>query len=96
MAMAKFRAVENNVPVVISSVSGQTAVIDSDGQLLEMAVPFSQTYVISHLPVAKNGHKSTFYNKSGDIFGYGMLFFFIAVLLIRLFVGIIQYIQKRK
>ena len=96
MAMAKFRAVENNVPVVISSVSGQTAVIDSDGQLLEMAVPFSKTYVISHLPVEKNGHKTTIYNKSGDIFGYGMLFFFIAVLLIRIFVGIIQYIQKRK
>ena len=96
MAMAKCRAVENHVPVVVSAVSGQTVVIAPDGRIQEMAVPFSKTYVVSKVPVVPQNQKSTIYNKIGDVFGYGMIFLFIVVLLIRSFIGIIGYISKRK
>ena len=93
LAMAKFRAVENRVPVVVSAVSGQTAVIDSKGNITAMAVPFSKSYVIAQVQVVPQAQKSTIYNKIGDIFGYGTVFLLLAVLLIRVFVGIIKHIN---
>ena len=92
LAMAKFRAVENHVPVVISAVSGQTAIIDYNGQITAMALPFTKTYVVGQVPVIPQDQKPTLYNKIGDILGYGMAFLLLAVLLIRIFVDIIVYI----
>lgn len=92
LAMAKFRAVENHIPVVISSVSGQTAVIQENGQLSSMAMPFSKTYVIDQIPLIPKGEKTTFYNRIGDIFGYGTAFLLLILLIIRIFIAIIRYI----
>ena len=91
MAMAVFRAVENNVPVAISSVSGQTGFIDQNGRIMAMAVPFTKSYVIGELPVVPLSQKPTVYNTIGDVFGYGIAFLLLAVLLIR---GIIAIINK--
>lgn len=96
LGMAMFRAVENNVPVVISSVSGQTAVINQNGQIMTMAAPFNKTYVISDLPLLEKECKPTIYNKMGDFLGYGMSFLLLAVLLIRIFIAIMLFIHKRK
>ena len=89
MAMAKFRAVENAVPVVISAVSGHTAIIDLNGNISEMAVPFTKSYAVGEVQVVPENRKPTIYNKIGDIFGYGILFLLLCVLIIRFFVVII-------
>lgn len=95
LGIARFRAIENHVPVIISSVSGQTAIIEPDGSIIAMAEPFTKTYVIADIPVISKAQKPTIYNKTGDIFGYGSVFLLLGVLLIRLIVVII-YKQKRK
>jgi len=90
LAMAKFRALENRLPVVISAVSGFTAMIDNKGHIKELANPFSKNYIVSTVDIAKNKQKLTIYNKSGDLFGYGSLFLLLALLIIRLFIVIIK------
>ena len=91
LSMAVFRAIENNVPVAISSVSGQTGFIDSNGTIMAMAVPFTQSYVISEIPVISREQKPTVYNRAGDVFGYGIAFLLLGVLIIR---GLIAIINK--
>ena len=92
LAMAQFRAIESNIPVVVSSVSGQTAIINADGTISAMANPFSKTYVIGSIPVLPQDQKPTLYNKIGDILGYGAAFLLLAVLIIRIVVDIIVFI----
>ena len=89
-AMARFRAVENHIPVVISSVSGQTAIINQKGQIQAMANPFTKTYVIGELSVIPKEQKPTVYNAIGDIFGYGAAILLLVVLIIRGLIAIIK------
>ncbi len=96
LAMAKFRAVENHVPVAVSSVSGQTAFIDQNGIITAMTIPFSKTYAIAAVPVMPKDQKMTIYNKTGDFFGYGALFLFTILLIIQVIIVIIKKIRKRK
>ena len=90
LAMAKFRAVENHVPVVVSSVSGYTAGISPEGIINAIAVPFTKTYVICEVPVLPNDQKITFYGKTGDVLGYVSVFLLLVVLLIRIFIVIMK------
>ena len=90
LAMAKFRAVENGIPCAISAVSGQTVFIDQKGILTAMALPFSKSYIISELPLIPATSKPTIYNRIGDVFGYGIAFLLLAVLIIRGFIAIIN------
>ena len=96
LAMAKFRAVENRIPVVISSVTGQTAFIDMKGQITAMADPFTSTYAVASVPVVKRVKNPTVYNRIGDIFGLVPVFLFIILLIIRSIIVIIRYTHKRK
>lgn len=89
-AMARFRAVENHIPVVISSVSGQTAIINQKGQIQAMANPFTKTYVTGELSVIPMEQKPTVYNTIGDIFGYGAAIILLIVLIIRGLIAIIK------
>ena len=89
-AMARFRAVENHIPVVISSVSGQTAIINQKGQIQAMANPFTKTYVIGELSLIPKEQKPTVYNIIGDIFGYGAAILLLVVLIIRGLIAIIK------
>ena len=95
LAMAKMRAVENRVPVIISSVSGQTSIITKNGEISAMAIPFSQTYVIGEVEVIPQSQKPTVYNQIGDIFGYGIAFLLLALLIIKVFVDIIKKLRKQ-
>ena len=90
LAMAKFRAVENGVPVAVSAVSGQTAFINQNGIIMSMAVPFTKSYVVGEIPDIDNNNNPTFYNKIGDVFGYGIAFLLLVVLIIRGFIAIIN------
>ena len=95
LAMAKFRAVENGIPAAISAVSGQTAFIDQNGILIAMAVPFTKSYVICEIPVISDEYNPTVYNQIGDVFGYGIAFLLLAVLIIRGFIVIINKVLCR-
>ncbi len=90
LAIARFRAVENHVPMVISAVSGQTAFINQKGQIMSMANPFTKTYVIGQVPVISLAQKPTLYNRIGDIFGYGAAILLLVVLIIRGLIAIIK------
>lgn len=90
LAMARFRAVENHIPLVISSVSGQTAFINQKGQIEDMANPFTKTYVICQIPLLAQAQKPTLYNIIGDVFGYGIAILLLLVLIIRGLIAIIK------
>ena len=90
LAMARFRAVENHIPLVISSVSGQTAFINQKGQIEDMANPFTKTYVICQIPLIPQEQKPTPYNVIGDVFGYGIAILLLLVLIIRGLIAIIK------
>lgn len=90
LAMARFRAVENHIPLVISSVSGQTAFINQKGQIEDMANPFTKTYVICQIPLISQAQKATLYNIIGDVFGYGIAILLLLVLIIRGLIAIIK------
>ena len=90
LAMAKFRAIENGVPLVISAVSGQTAFINNKGQIISVALPFTKSYVIGDLAILPQEQNPTIYNKIGDLFGYGIAFLLLALLIIRVLIAIIN------
>jgi apolipoprotein N-acyltransferase len=51
LSMAVFRCVENRVPAVRSTASGQTVGIDPNGRVTAMAPPFSQEYLVVNVPL---------------------------------------------
>ena len=59
------------------------------------AVPFAKSYVISELPVLDENQEPTVYNRIGDVFGYGIAFLLLAVLIIRGFIVIINKVLCR-
>ncbi len=92
LSMAVFRSVENRVPAVRATTTGQTSVIDPNGKILDMAEPFIETYLIGNIPVRENMNK-TIYTKYGDY--VGVIF---AVLSVILFIAglTINFIKKKK
>jgi len=69
LAMAVFRSIENRVPSVRSTSSGQTCIIDQHGKVIVMAAPFEQSYVVGRIPVYGKNFKKSLYTKTGDLFG---------------------------
>lgn len=79
LSMAVFRSVENRVPTVRSTTTGQTCIIDPNGKILAMAEPFVETYLVGSIPVLDKTEK-TVYTRLGDY--VGVIFALAAVLLI--------------
>lgn len=74
---ALFRAVENRVPLVRSSNSGVTSIIDPTGRVTDGPLPFFQdAHLVVDLPLAKE-HRLTAYTLYGDwlvaVFALGLL-----------------------
>jgi apolipoprotein N-acyltransferase len=69
LSMAVFRSVENRVPAVRSTASGQTAIISPDGKIVAMAEPFAETFVTGEIPAPENA-RVTLYTRFGDWFGW--------------------------
>ncbi len=67
MAMAVFRAAENQRSVVRSSNGGMTCVIDPNGKIIDMMEPFEEGYLPVDIPVYTAGH--TGYTRWGNWFG---------------------------
>ncbi|HZK20165.1 MAG TPA: apolipoprotein N-acyltransferase, partial [Treponemataceae bacterium] len=64
LSMAVFRCVENRVPAVRSTSSGQTAIIDPNGNVQKMLEPFTQNYLVGEFPIMDTS-KKTFYTTYG-------------------------------
>lgn len=84
LSMAVFRAVENRVPLVRATASGQTCIIDPNGKIVAMAEPFTETSLIGDIPVMTDA-SSTPYTIYGDLIGkifavLGFLFLVIGLL----------------
>jgi len=77
LAMAVFRAVENNRSMVRSTSSGQTCAIDPSGRVTAMAPAFEETWLNVTVPLTKG---STLYTLYGDY--TGIFFTFAAVILL--------------
>ncbi len=69
LAMEVFRAVENRIPFLRSSVTGQTVYINQKGQIIEMLKPFTSDFITVNVPLIRNP-KRTLYVVIGDIFGF--------------------------
>jgi apolipoprotein N-acyltransferase len=78
LSMAVFRAVENNRPMVRSTVSGQTCAIDPLGRITGMASPFSETWINAMVPLASG---KTIYTLYGDYLGAAFSFLALILLL---------------
>lgn len=91
MSMALFRAVENRVPLVRSTASGQTCIIDPNGRIVAMAKPFEETWLTGDIPVLPESGK-TLYRIWGDIWGK---FFALAAASI-LLAGLIRAFLRRQ
>lgn len=90
LAMAVFRSVENAVPSVRSTTSGQSCIINPDGKITGMCTPFTYSYVVGNVPVIPQFEKPTIYNQIGDVFGYISVTAFLILLIIRLIFVIIE------
>jgi apolipoprotein N-acyltransferase len=92
LAMGVFRTVENRIPAVRATSSGQTVLIDPNGKILKMAEPFEPTYLICDLPVMEKTSQ-TIYTKYVD---YAGKFFVYATCLLLACGIIIKVVGKRR
>lgn len=90
LSMAVFRSVENRVPTVRSTTTGQTCIIDPNGRILAMAEPFVETYLVGSIPVLDKTEK-TVYTRLGDY--VGVIFALAAILL--LLVGLLARMLRK-
>ena len=68
LSMAVFRAVENRLPVLRATSSGQTVFIDQNGNIQKMLPPFIKDILVADVTVLTERHK-TVYSYLGDFFG---------------------------
>ncbi|QTQ13679.1 apolipoprotein N-acyltransferase [Treponema parvum] len=92
LAMARFRCIENRIPAVRSTASGQTCIIDPNGIIRAMAPPFEKTFVTGEIPVIPDDATPTLYCRIGDLVGAA----FATAAFCVLTVGFILYILRRK
>lgn len=78
-SMSVFRAVENRVPLVRSTASGQTCIVDPNGRVTAMATPFTESWLVGEIPALKD-KPVTLYQRWGDL--WGQLFAAVAALII--------------
>ena len=71
LSMAVFRCVENRRPMLRAANTGISAVIGTDGKILESTCLFKEAVLMRSLPIPSS--KKTLYTRIGDIFAAGML-----------------------
>ncbi|THB68118.1 MAG: apolipoprotein N-acyltransferase [Spirochaetaceae bacterium] len=65
-AASVFRAVENRVPLVRAAVSGKTAVVDPDGQVLAALPEFTRDFLVADVQYSQAAQQNTIYTRFGD------------------------------
>ena len=89
-AMAVFRSAENRRSLVRSTNGGLTAVIDPNGRILDTNTPFTESYIISEVPVytASTG----LYTQIGDLFAH----IFLVLSILTVIFSVIRIIGQRQ
>ncbi len=82
LAMVTLRAVENSVPIVRGANTGISAIIHSDGRVVQSTDLFTREWLCGKIWLAKS---RTFYTQYGDLFTYLCLGFSGFILLVRFF-----------
>jgi apolipoprotein N-acyltransferase len=90
--------VENRVPAVRSTTSGQTVSIDPNGRVTAMASPFSREYLAVTVPLvdSEEGWKKTVYTRFGDWFGVLSVFVAITGLLLGTMKKVLKWQKQKK
>ncbi|MCR5189379.1 MAG: apolipoprotein N-acyltransferase [Treponema sp.] len=96
LAISIFRAVENKVPLVRSTASGETCIIDQNGRIKVQASDFCKSYVVGEVDILDSDFEPSIYTKYGDICGKAELLLLALILIIQLLNVIIQKIRKIK
>lgn len=89
LAMSVFRSVENRVPTVRSTSSGQTCIIDYNGKIVKMIPEFCEGYVVGDIPLLENDFRVSVYTSCGDLFGkleVGLFFFLLIIQIINVII----------
>ncbi len=89
LSMAVFRAVENRVPLVRSTASGQTCFVDPDGRVTAMAPPSEPAYLAGRIPLVSD-YSPTLYTRWGDVWGIA----FFAVSCMGLIAAVLTKLRK--
>lgn len=80
-----FRAIENGIPLLRCCNNGLTCWIDSNGRFQKIFTDANQTtysagFMSAQIPFLSEIRSQTFYNRRGDLFGWGCVAFTFAVL----------------
>jgi len=92
LSMAVFRTVENNRPMVRSTVSGQTCVIDLTGRVKMETPAFRENFLNAEVPLIHK-ERTTLYTRYGDYLG---IIFLTAAGLFLIYGAVRCTIRKRK
>lgn len=95
LSMAIFRTVENRIPMVRSSSSGQTCIINSIGKIDDMAFPNCKTFASSDVEVISKDREPTLYTKYGYFIEMGIIFLTLLLLIIPKITVIIKKIKDK-
>jgi len=84
-----FRAVENRIPLIRCTNNGLTCWIDGHGRIRQIFRDSSNSvygkgYMLFELPLPERVAERTFYNRNGDVFGWGCVAVSIVVFLTNL------------
>jgi len=67
LSMAVFRSIENGIPSIRSTTSGQSCMVLPSGKIENEISAFSKGYLVADVPVIKN--RCSVYSYTGDLFG---------------------------
>lgn len=91
MQLSVFRAIENRRPLLRSTNSGMTCLVDPSGKVVDMIPPFTQAWHIFDLPLFKKTG-TTFYTRHPDILAKAAVAASPAVLIL----GAVMHIGRKK
>lgn len=94
LAIAVFRSVENRVPSVRSTATGESCIIDQNGMIKNMAEDFCQSYVIGDVDLLDSSFRTSIYTLYGDFCGKGEILLLTIILIIQILNVIIKKIKK--
>ena len=93
LAIAVFRSVENRVPSVRSTATGESCIIDQNGMIKNMAEDFCQSYVIGDVDLLDSSFRTSIYTLYGDFCGKGEILLLTIILIIQILNVIIKKIK---
>ncbi len=94
LAISVFRSVENRVPSVRSTATGESCIIDQNGRIKKQASDFCQSYVIGDVDILDSSFNSSIYTLYGDLCGKFEILLFILLLIIQILNVIIKKIKN--